>query len=82
MASHKYTSDYQLPTLENQEYLFRERFFHQEILPYEEERPRQVYIIYSLYSLIIFINYFIETNQVSCSKLSIFEDREYLSKIV
>ena len=57
MTSLKYTRDYQLPTLENQEYLFREKFFHQEILSYQEGKPRQISIIYLLYSLIILINY-------------------------
>ena len=49
MASSKYEVNYQLPSLENQEYLFREKFFQQELILYQEDKPLQVFIIYLLY---------------------------------
>ena len=45
MASSKYKVNYQLPRLENQEYLFQEKFFQQELLPYQEDKPLQIFII-------------------------------------
>ena len=45
MASSKYNIDFQLPSIENQEYIFQHGFFTQELLPYQADKDRQVYIM-------------------------------------
>jgi hypothetical protein len=35
--------NYQLPAIENQQYLFKHRYFSQELLPYKENEDREVY---------------------------------------
>ena len=55
MISSKYGIDFQLLLLEKQEYLFKEGFFIQNLLPFKKENARQVFILcYSLfYDLLI-----------------------------
>lgn len=49
----KNESNYELSTLENQEYLFKNKFYKQELLAYEENKDRLVsYILYSYLILI------------------------------
>lgn len=49
----KNESNYELSTLENQEYLFKNKFYKQELLVYEENKDRLVsYILYSYLILI------------------------------
>ena len=52
MASSKYDIDFQLPSIENQEYIFQHEFFIQELLPYQADKDRQICII--LLSYIIY----------------------------
>ena len=63
MASSKYGIDFQLPSLENSQYLFREKYYSQELLPYKEGEPRLVYIyIYNISIRNILIFYRNESN--------------------
>jgi len=50
-SKEKYGSNYELPSIENQSYLFKDKFFSQTLLPYSENQPRKVYII-SIFSYI------------------------------
>ena len=51
MASPRYGINFQLPSLEDSPYLFREKYYSQELLSYKEGEPRLVYI----YIYLIFI---------------------------
>ena len=55
MTSSKYEIDFQLSLLEKQEYLFKKRFFTQNLLSFKKENARQIFILcYSLfYDLLI-----------------------------
>ena len=40
--SSKFDANYELPSIEHQEYLFREKYFSQELLSYKENEERKV----------------------------------------
>ncbi len=44
----RYGPNYELPPLEDQVYLFKNKYYKQELLPYEENKERRVSNYYSI----------------------------------
>ena len=55
LKSNLFNANYELPSIESQTYLFKNKYFSQELLSFEENKPRKV-SKNLLYLINIFIN--------------------------